>query len=356
MTQLDRYILVTAFRTITLVAAALTALFSLLAFVEQLALVGEGRYHLIDAMEYVALTAPSRLLQVTPVSMLLGCLLALSALARGSELTAMRSLGMSEGRIIGSVITLALPVVAALFLIAQFVIPPAQQRAQALRVSALSASSLHRDENSFWAQSDHQYLNVRQFGFGDAPRMIDIFTFAASGRLKSFIHADRAEIRPDGRWLLSDVLRKRVIASQFRTEHLTSLGWHSFISRKQIQLLMLSPASMPPVALYRYVRGLERRRLPALRFEQALWARLSLPLSILAMIMIAAPFVFGLPRAQSAGQQLMIGAVFGIVFTLIQQIAGRLELLLGLNPVTTALAPPLLLMALAVYLFWRVHQ
>ncbi len=340
---------------IILVAIGLTALFSLLEFVEQLASVGQGHYHLSDALFYVVLTAPARLLRVTPVSMLLGCLMALGALARGSELTAMRSLGISEGRIIGAAIALALPVIALLFLIAQFVVPPAQQRAKALRLSVLSPSAIYRGENSFWAQSHHEYLNVQQFGDTDAPQVIDIFTFAANGQLKSFVHAGRAEIRPGGLWLLSGVTRKRVIASQFYTEHLATLDWRSFLSRKQIRLLMLSPQDMPPLALYRYVRQLERQHRPAIRFEQDLWARVSIPLTIIAMVMIAGPFAFARPRAQNAGQLIMIGTVFGVIFTLIQQIIDRLEMLLDLNPMAAACAPPLLLMALAILLFTRAH-
>jgi lipopolysaccharide export system permease protein len=113
MTLFDRYIGAAALRAFVLVAAALTALFSLLEFVEQLSSVGQGHYGLSDALTYVLLTVPSRLLQVAPVSMLLGCLLALGAFAKNSELIALHSLGISEIRIIGAILKLAVPVIAA---------------------------------------------------------------------------------------------------------------------------------------------------------------------------------------------------------------------------------------------------
>src|SRR5271156_2322973 len=99
---LDRYLWGMALRAFLLISAGLTALFSLLTFVEQLGYVGQGHYRLTNALIYVVLTAPYRLLQLTPVSMLLSSLLALGALARSSELTAFRSLGVSEMRIIGA--------------------------------------------------------------------------------------------------------------------------------------------------------------------------------------------------------------------------------------------------------------
>ena len=353
MALLDQYIQAATLRAYLLVATILTALFTLLEFVEQLASVGQGHYRLINALAYVMLTAPYRLLQVTPVSMLLGSLLTLGTLGRNSELTAIRSLGISEGRIVGSIIRLTIPIVIAFFLLAEFLIPSAQRLAQEQRSSALSS---FRSEDSFWAQGNGQYLNVQQFEDGDVPRNIDIYKFDNDGNLADLIHADRADIRPDGDWLLTGVVRKRVYALQFHTEHLASLSWQSFISAEQTQLLTLPPSSMPPIALYRYVRVLEHRHQHATRYEQELWAKASFPLSMISMIMIAAPFVFGSNRAQSSGAQITIGSAVGVVFSLVQQITDRFDLLFDLNPVATASAPSLLLMALAVYLFRRAHR
>ena len=353
---LDRYIQVAAFKAYVLVVTGLTALFSLLAFVDQLGLVGQGHYRVSDALVYVLLSAPYRLLQMTPMSMLLGSLLALGVLGRNSELIAMRSMGFSEGRVIRRIVMLALPIAVVLLLLAEFVIPTAQRLAQERRSSALTSLTTLRSDDSFWAQGDGQYLNVQQFLYGNVPRDIDIYAFNDDGNLTSFIHAGSADIRPDGTWLLSDVIRKRIRASQFNSEHLASLSWHSFISAKQTRLLILPPESMPPIALYRYVRALKARHQQATRYDQELWAKLSMPLSMVAMIMIAAPFAFGAPRADSFGRQITTGAVVGIVFTFAQQITNQLDLLLDLNPAAVALAPPLLLMVLAVSLFRRAYR
>jgi lipopolysaccharide export system permease protein len=356
VTPFDRYIGAAALKAFVLVAAALTALFSLLEFVDQLSFIGQGRYGLTDALAYVLLTAPFRLLQVTPVSMLLGCLLALGEFARNYELIALQSLGISEIRIIGAVLKLAVPVIVALFIMAEFVIPPSQQLAQAQRTAALSSGADLRSDTSFWAQGDHQYLNVQRFESRTAARNIDIYAFAGDGNLTSFIHAERADIRPDGTWHLIDVVRKRVDNSIFETEHLPTLDWFSFVSAEEIRFLTLPPETIPPIALYRYVHDLGQRHQQAIRYEQELWRRASIPLSIVAMILIAAPFVFGLPRGQSTGRQIAIGAVFGIVFSLSQQIVGHLNLLLYLNPAVAAMAPSLALIVLASYLFRRARR
>lgn len=351
MSLLDRYIEVTTLKVLALSSAGLTALFSLLELVNQLHDVGNGQYRLIDAILYVLLTAPARLLQLMPVSMLLATLFALGGLAGNNELAVMRATGLSALRIVGSVLKLAGFIVIALFAIAQLVIPRAEQMAHAERTSRLASSSTPlRTGNSFWAEGDHTYVNVRRFDHANVPADIYIYRFGVDGSMTTFIHADRADVRPDGTWLLSGVLRRRFSDSGSVTERQTALAWRSFLRAGQVPLLILPPESMPPVGLWQYVRDLERRHEPAAQYAQELWAKIDIPLAMAAMILIAVPFVLGPMRAHGAGQRVMLGAVIGVVFSLLQQIASYLGLLLHVEPVFAATAPSLLVMAAALWL------
>jgi lipopolysaccharide export system permease protein len=355
VTLLERYIAIATLKALVLVSAGMTFLFSLLELVDQLHDVGKGHYRLIDACVYVLLTAPARLLQIMPAAMLFACLFALGGLAARAELTVMRAAGISPGRIVGSVFKLTGAILVALFLLAQFVIPPAQQLAQTQRATRLSTVDAVRSSNSFWAAGDHQFLNVRRFADANFPIDIYLYEFAASGELQSLIQAERAEVRPDGTWLLEGVSRKRYGGTPFDTERLASLVWHSFLRPRQASLLMLPADSMQPLDLYRYVRDLERRHQPAARYTQELWAKIDIPLAMTAMILIAVPFVFGLLRTQGIGQRMMIGTMIGMIFSLTQQITTYLGQLLNLSPALTATAPSIVLMALAFYLFRRAE-
>jgi lipopolysaccharide export system permease protein len=352
MKRLDRYVEVSTLRSLVLVVSGLTALFSLLEFVDQLRDVGQGQYRVSDAFLFVLLTVPSRLLQLMPVSLLLGSLFAMGNLSNASELIAMQAVGLSERRIISWVLKLAVPIVIILFLLAEFVIPTAQRLAQADRMSRLSTETSIEDGNGFWAENDRQYLNVRYVDYGNVPRDIYIYAFSSAGELQSFIHADSARIE-DRIWQLSGVERTQLLTPEVRTEHLETLPWPSFLSSHQVQLLILPPDSMPPIELYRYIRELKRENHQAARLEQAFWTKVSIPLSMVAMVLVATPFVFGPPRARSAGQRITIGAAVGIVFSLVQQLTSLTGLLLDLNPAFAALAPSALLLAFTYYLSRR---
>jgi len=353
MRRLDRYIEASTLKSLVLVVAGLTALFSLLEFVDQLHDVGKGDYRVTDAFLYVLLTVPSRLLQLMPASLLLGSLFALGNLSNGSELIALQSVGISERRVVGWVLKLSVPIVVILFLVAEFVIPTTQRLAQAERMSKMNTETSIEEGNGFWAQGDHQYLNVRWVDYGNVPRDIDIYAFTDGGELQSHIHADSAEIEPTGIWQLSQVVRTQLVVPEAQTEHLATLSWPAFLRPHQVQLLILPPDSMPPIELFRYIHELKRQNHETARLEQAFWAKVGIPLSMAAMVLIATPFVFGPPRARSVGQRITIGVAVGIVFSLTQQIISLVSLLLDLNPVFAATGPSVLLMATTYYLSRR---
>jgi lipopolysaccharide export system permease protein len=353
MNLLDRYIGLAALKSILLVAFGLTALFSLLEFVDQLRDVGQGNYHVLDALAFVLLTAPLRLLRLVPVAMLLGTLFALGNLSSDSELIAMQSVGISRRQIAGSVLKVGAPVVLALFLLAEFVVPTGQRLADAQRMSRMSVGATIENGNGFWAQGNGQYLNVRWVDLKDEPRDVDIYDFGDTGELKSFIHADKAKVASGDAWQLRDVTRTMLVDGEAQTERLASLNWASFLKPQQVQLLILPPDSMPPVELFRYIHALKESNHQVARLEQAFWTKVGIPLSMAAMVLIATPFVFGPPRARTGGQRLAIGMAIGIVFSLTQQITSLVGLLLDLSPLLAAITPSLLLIAATQYLTRR---
>ena len=355
MNQLDRYIGLVTLRIFIAVAAGLTALFSLLAFVEQLALVGDGHYGAGAAFIYIVFTTPYRFLQLAPVAMLLASLLALGMLARHAELTAWRSLGVSEARMIGAVLKFSLPVIFALFLIAQYVVPTAQLLAQRAQEAALGPSATALHSGGFWVTHDRQYLNVQHFSYGSQPEDIEIFSFAEDGSLATYLHAGSAMVEPSGVWLLQDVLEKQAENTQFITTHLPALPWSSFVSPQQMQLLRLPPETMPPISLFQYIHELKRNDQQAVSDELIFWTMVSIPVSLLAMVLAAAPFAFGTQRMQSAGRQILIGALLGIGFELTQQLVFYFGLRLDLPPALTALAPSAVLTGIALYAMQRAH-
>jgi lipopolysaccharide export system permease protein len=235
----------------------------------------------------------------------------------------------------------------------QFVAPPLDQVAHVRRAQALSATVAVQSERGFWSRDGLRFVRVRDIRDKGVVGEVEIYEFDDDGRLRLFTRAPRAEVLARHTWVLSDVVQKEFGADGIERRRLPTLRWESFLSQEQVALLTLPPYTLAFSDLYRYVRYLRASGQDAASYELALWQKTSMPLATGAMVLLAIPFVFGLLRVASAGQRMMVGSLVGIAFHLTSQIIARLGLLLNLNPAVTALAPVALVLAVAVWLFRR---
>jgi lipopolysaccharide export system permease protein len=95
---LGNYIVRTILGYTALVMLVLLALGALFLFIGQQDDIGTGGYTATQALLFVALNLPSYLFQLLPVGALIGALLGLGNLARGSELVVMRASGVTIAR------------------------------------------------------------------------------------------------------------------------------------------------------------------------------------------------------------------------------------------------------------------
>src|SRR5262245_43960181 len=99
MRILDRHIWFRVIRGYILIIAILLSIFSLMAFVNELDLVGRGTYGVADAALNILLTVLGRMVELVSATALLGSIIGLGELAAGHELIAMLALDISPLRI-----------------------------------------------------------------------------------------------------------------------------------------------------------------------------------------------------------------------------------------------------------------
>ncbi|GBE10697.1 lipopolysaccharide export system permease protein LptG [bacterium BMS3Bbin12] len=355
MRRLDRYLIERVAGGWLIVILLLASVFSLQTFLEELDNIGRGHYHLLSALAFVALTLPERLVQLVPVTALLGTLVGLGTLASGGELVAMQATGVSARRVGWAVLKAGAVLVVIALALAQYVAPPLDQIAQTRRTLEISAASDLRTAHAFWSRDGTRFLNVRDIRHDRIPAGIDLYEFDAEGRLHTFIHAGRADVFNRHRWMLIGVVRKTFSGRGVTVEHIPRMPWRSFLRVQQMDLLILPIPSLSLTDLFEYVRYLKAHGQNADRYELALWNKLAIPLATTAMILVAIPFLFGPLRSVSTGLRITLGGTVGLAFYLISQISGYMGLLLGLNPAVTALAPATLLLVIGLWALRRVR-
>ena len=85
------------------------------------------------------------------------------------------------------------------------------------------------------------------------------------------------------------------------------------------------------------------------------WTKLFGPLTILAMVLLAIPFVFGSTRQISIGKQILLGFLVGITFYMVSRLIGQMGLVYGVPAILSALLPTLLVIALTTWSYRKIR-
>jgi lipopolysaccharide export system permease protein len=354
MRILDRYIGTRFLGGFLLLLCILFSLFTFVELLTQLDNVGKRNFHVQDAFFFVALNTPRRIYDLIPMSALLGSIIALGVLADRGELLAMQAAGVSVRRICGTVLVTGALLIPAVVALGEFVAPPLEQSARTLCLRALSDPGVLPTKQGFWARRGNACIHVaRSFG-GEAAADVDIFERDDQWRITRVVHASRATISPNRRWLLQDVTERTIADEDIKTQGLPSLELDSFLSPAQVAVLQLPPDTMSARDLYHYIRALRERGQNASTYALALWQKITMPVATGTMILLSLTFVFGPPRERTPGFRIMMGCMVGVAFFLANQVMGRLGLVLEFHPAVATMTPIAAILAVAVWLLRRI--
>lgn len=355
MKIIERYIALHTLWGVLVVLSLFAIVFSFMELLIQINDVGKGSYQLADAFIFVAATLPKRMVDLLPICILLGGIIALGVLADRNELIAMQSSGISVQRICWSVLCAGAILVLAAFLIAEFVAPPLDQFARIRRSQDIYGKGIMLTGGGFWTRHGNSFIHVGRTLSKASAADVNIYEYDDQGRLQRFVHAREAGIQKNNQWLLKDIEQKTFGEQGIQDRHFQSQQLDSFLSRDQVSILELPPDSLALSELYDYIRGLKERGQNADRYVLSLWQKLSLPFTNLVMMLVALSFIFGHNRAVTAGRRIILATTVGVGLYLANQIIGHLGLLFNLHPVFTTVGPVFIIFGISIWLLRRLR-
>lgn len=354
MRILDRYIGLTVISHTLVVMLVFIALFSFASFVGELDYLGKGKYGLLQAVYYVALTLPSLVYQLFPPVALIGSMVGLGMLSSGSELVAVRAAGVSMGRIILSVMKVGAVLMVIAVIVGEWLAPKAEYYGQTMRSAALAERISLNTLNGFWARDGRNFIHVREILADSQLADISIYEFGEKNNLQVVTHA-RTAMYQGNKWQLQDIQYSKISETGITTQHQPSAEWGSLLSPAVLGVVAVKPDKLSLLGLYKYIDYLQDNNLNADRYEMAFWKKIMLPLGTGVMVFLAIPFIFGTLRSVGIGQRIMVGTLLGIAFYLFNQTFGYAGLIYGMNPIVSAVLPPALFLGLGLFLMRRVH-
>lgn len=342
MKLLDRYLARQVVANTLLVLLMLTAVSSLILFVGEFDYVGREQYTLWAAIRYTLLYVPAQAYAMFPVAVLLGTMLGLGDLASHNELMVLRTAGVSVLRVGVSAMLGGVVLVLVCVLLGEFVAPPAERTAEDQRSLLLYHQENVLGAAGIWAKDGNLFVNVKRIGRRDTARDIYLFDFDDAHHLLRVAWANSAVFQ-NGQWTLHGLRETRLDAQGAVTKTTGAASWKTLLAPSLLNLFVVDTDSLSARGLYRYIRYLRANGIDAERYVAAFWGKLIEPVSVMLMILLALPFVFGPMRSSSTGQRLLIGMLVGVGFYVFNSIFTQTGVIFGLNAVVAAVFPTALL-------------
>lgn len=305
-------------------------------------------YTFVDALRYIAYTAPDALQGYMPVGALLGAVVGLGLLANHSELVVMQAAGLSRFKIVSWVMQPAVVFVLVGLLLSQFVLPTTNQMARQVKNSdALLSSAV----NGYWDKQADRIIAIDYADANGQLKNIQLWQLAANGSLQQVSHAKTGRYITANQWQLDQVTRVTINPDgTARQQSVANQTVDLPIEPTAIYLLTRKPDDMSLTDLWQHQRFLAANHRRSLEHEVAFWKKVLSPFAILSLVLVACSFVFGSLRSQSLGFRVVMALLFGLVFSYVQDLVGFVSLSTGFSPFLMVLLPIIASGLLGIYL------
>ena len=311
-----------------------------------------------ELWRYVALRIPLLISRFLPFSVLLGTLIAFVGLNQHSEVVAMKAAGISAHQILAPLILASLGVAALLFAFNETVV------VKSARVVTAWSDNDYKPippesgvMSNVWLLNGEDLIRAgRVSGRGSSFRVDALAIYdRTGGELSRVIRADFASPRPGSTlWAFKNVriydAAMNLVMKQPQADGLEG------VTPEQLTLAKVDPTQLDYWTLQQRVGELERAGRPTDEARAGLAHKISQPLSILLMPLLAAVAAFGLARSGQVLLRACVGMALGFAYF----VADNFSLAMGNSgaypPIIAAWAPFLLFLLIGETVLVRTEE
>jgi lipopolysaccharide export system permease protein len=356
MTILGRYLISTVLLYTAMALGVFLTLGGLFVFIGQQDDIGVGDYGAADALLFSLLNLPQQAFELMPISVLIGALLGLGTLARGSELVVIRGSGVSVGRVAVSVAAGGLILMLFAAALGEYIAPPLQKFARQQKAFSKFADVSFASSGSAWVKDGDMMISVEEQTGAQLFGGIFVFRFDDPQRLASVAQATRATVAEDGRqWQLDGYRETRFVGERVEATRAPRSLLKTRTNPGFLGLAASEPRQLPSAVLLRLIGYLSANGLETRSYEFAFWSRIARMCAIVVVAVLAVPFAFGPLRTSGAGARLVIGVLIGVAFFLVQRTLESGALVFDVDPIVLAWIPTAALTLMTAVLVARTR-
>jgi len=345
MTILGRYLVRTYLGMIATCLGAFVAIYLVIDFLERFGKYSRAGAPVKTILVYFLCKIPEIISQTAPMAVLMGTILAIGTLAKNSEITAMRSSGVSLVQIGRPLLVTAACISMILLLLQEFVTPAANERLRYIEqvvVQKKGKAAFFR-QNNIWHRDDNLILQAKLFS-PETATLAGVTIWDVGRGLIPVARLDAATATPaSGGWQLHGAIRSSFSQSGGVTvsgkgEEFVKLG----LVPADLKVVTQSAEDMGFSALLRYCRTISESGYDATRYLTLLHAKISLPFAALIMAFLGIPFSLRDNRSGGVGLSVGISIVIGFSYFIFNALLLSLGQAGALPPYVAAWAANLL--------------
>ena len=316
---LDRYLLMNWLRMYAVCQAGFMVTYLVIDVLEKFSRFSRSGVSGIDMAGYFLLKLPEMFDNTAGFAVLMATILALGALSRSSELTAMRSCGVSIARLAAPVVVGGALVSVVMFLNAELVIPSSYKQMdyiEKIKIKKQDRGTLFKLTN-IWFKFDRMMLHAESFDPQNVTlRTVTVWELSPQMKPVTRIDAVRAVQEPGGQWVLQDaVVRSFAGSAPLRKE--TRVPIALTLNREDLRVYDKNADNLSMLTLYRYTAMLERSGYDAGRFRTLMHAKLANPCAAMVMVILGLPFALKTGRSGGAARGVAFAVALGFGYFVI---------------------------------------
>ena len=347
---LDLYVGRTMLTSVLLIAICLTLFTGLITFIDKMRYIGRGSIDFLFVCQYVGYQLPGIFVTYFPVSILIGGVIGLGNLARGSEITVLQSLGLSRLQIAFSSLKSLIPVIIVVLAIGETVVPKLDTYAETQYSVYASDGKMSVSRSGIWLREGNSFIGIRSM-LRDGS-LQDIVRYDTDG--DKLVSKSRAVSGSyiDGKWIMKNVSRINQ-GDNLKIEKLDQEEWQLNLNPERVDVINNIDRSLTVKGLVDYIGYLEENNQLSSQYRLQLYEKLMQPVIMVIMLFLALSTVFGPLRSMNMGTRILAGITLGFGYYVLNQIVAPFSLVYGIPPVIGASMASIVFGILAFYLLRR---
>ena len=356
MKILDGYITKTLLKYSLSAMVILVSVFAFFKFLEEVNDIGRASYTLLDAVIYIGFLLPKITYEVSSVIILLGAVLGLGHLAANSELIVMRGSGVSIIKITKITLRVSISFVILAIILGEFIAPWSYNQAQIYRAKALGETIVTSSQQGFWIKDKDNFVHVERNLDGKVFHNVTLIKKKSANLLDSVVYSDKA-ILDKGNLALQKTSYYQVDNTgkftKIKQEHRKQYRSKIAFNQDLIDSLKKDPRELSTIQLFKHIRFLSQNSLSTGDYEAEFYKRIMKPITLVAMILLIIPFVFGSLRDASLGKRIFLGIVISLIFHQFSKLGIWMPKIFNLDYFLSASLPTLIVLIFALLMLYR---